>query len=132
MTVKLVHEDGSDHTSCSLDSSEERKNALCKKIGPFNGMTAEYVALIYTIHKVMNNSLIFFRFEDLRIRREKRKEGRKQAPSAEKSANKEGHSDKVACLLFIATLETERGPIVLKAQSKPISLSMLNNFIHTL
>lgn len=43
--MKLVHEDGSDHTSCSLDSSEERKNALCKKIGPFNGMTAEYVTL---------------------------------------------------------------------------------------
>ena len=41
--MKLVHEDGSDHTSCSLDSSEERKNALCKKIGPFNRMTAEYV-----------------------------------------------------------------------------------------
>ena len=43
VTVKLVHEDGSDHTSCSLDSSEERKNALCKKIGPFNRMIAEYV-----------------------------------------------------------------------------------------
>lgn len=47
MTVKLVHEDGSDHASCSLDSSEERKNALCKKIGPFNRMTAEYVYNYY-------------------------------------------------------------------------------------
>ena len=44
--MKLVHEDGSDHTSCSLDSSEERKNALCKKIGPFNRMTAEYVIIV--------------------------------------------------------------------------------------
>lgn len=47
------------------------------------------------------------------------------APAADKAATKEGHSDKVACLLFIATLETEQGPIVLKAQSKPISLSKL-------
>lgn len=40
--VKLVHGDGSDHTSCSLDdTSEERKNALSKKIGPHNSMTAE-------------------------------------------------------------------------------------------
>jgi hypothetical protein len=48
VTVKLVHEDGSDHASCSLDSSEERKNALCKKIGPFNRMTTEYVVQIHT------------------------------------------------------------------------------------
>ena len=42
MDVKLVHGDGSDHTSCSLDdTSEERKNALSKKIGPHNNMTAE-------------------------------------------------------------------------------------------
>ena len=68
-------------------------------------------------------NVLFIRFEDLRIRREKRKEGRKLAPATDKAATKEGHSDKVACLLFIATLETEQGPIVLKAQSKPISLS---------
>ena len=71
------------------------------------------------------NKCVLIRFEDLRIRREKRKEGRKLAPAADKAATKEGHSDKVACLLFIATLETEQGPIVLKAQSKPISLSKL-------
>lgn len=41
--VKLVHEDGTSHISCSLDCSEERKNALTKKIGPHNNMTAEYV-----------------------------------------------------------------------------------------
>jgi hypothetical protein len=39
--VKLVHEDGSPHTSCSLDTSEGRKNAVSKKIGPFNRMAAE-------------------------------------------------------------------------------------------
>ena len=41
MDVKLVYEDGSDHLSCSLDVSEDRKNALTKKIGPHNNMTAE-------------------------------------------------------------------------------------------
>jgi len=104
--VKLVHEDGSDHTSCSLDdTSEERRNALSKKIGPHNQMVAE--------------------FEDLRIRREKRKEsGRKQV---EKSAYKEGHSDKVACLLFTAIVQTERGPLLLTAQSNPIHLSKCRN-----
>lgn len=39
--VKLVHEDGTPHTSCSLDASEGRKNAVMKKIGPFNHMIAE-------------------------------------------------------------------------------------------
>ena len=39
--VKLVHEDGTPHTSCSLDASEGRKNAVMKKIGPFNRMIAE-------------------------------------------------------------------------------------------
>ena len=62
-----------------------------------------------------------YRFEDLRIRREKRKENsRKQV---EKSASKDGHSDKVACLLFTATVQTDRGTIKLTAQSNPIQLS---------
>jgi hypothetical protein len=38
----------------------------------------------------------------------------------------------VACLLFIATLETEQGPIVLKAQSKPISLSKLITLLYAI
>lgn len=87
-------------------------------------MTAEYVYL-YIFVNITVKEILFIRFEDLRIRREKRKEGRKLAPTADKATTKEGHSDKVACLLFIATLDTEQGPVVLKAQSKPISLSML-------
>ena len=84
----------------------------------------------YLLYYSVINECIFIRFEDLRIRREKRKEGRKLAPAADKAATKEGHSDKVACLLFIATLETEQGPIVLKAQSKPISLRKLIAIIY--
>ena len=49
-----------------------------------------------------------------------RENSRKQV---EKSASKEGHSDKVACLLFTATVQTDRGTIKLTAQSNPIQLS---------
>ena len=38
VTVKLVHEDGSPHTCCSLDSSDDRKKALTKRASPINNM----------------------------------------------------------------------------------------------
>ena len=67
-----------------------------------------------------------FRFEDLRIRREKKKEsGKKQI---DKSAIKpDGRNDKVAYLLFTATLEMgpNSHPIVLTAISTQITLSKL-------
>lgn len=66
------------------------------------------------------------RFEDLRIRRVK-KEGRKKNATVEKSAPKDGRSDKVASLLFTATLETEQGELIRSIQSRPISLSKLVN-----
>lgn len=65
------------------------------------------------------------RFEDLRIRRVK-KEGRKKNTTAiDKATPKDGRSDKVASLLFTATLETEQGELVQSVQSRPISLSKL-------
>lgn len=66
--------------------------------------------------------LLLCRFEDLRIRRVK-KEGRKKSTTVEKAAPKDGRSDKVASLLFTATLETEQGEVECSIQSKPISLS---------
>lgn len=101
VTVKLVHEDGSPHPSCSLDNSEDRKQALSKKIN-FGNHSVE--------------------FEDLRIRREKKKEGRKAAAN-EKVSAKEGRDDKKACLLFTAILTSDRGDIHLQALSTPISLT---------
>ena len=42
ITVKLVHEDGTTHTCCSLDSSDDRKKALTKRVTPIkNSMKAE-------------------------------------------------------------------------------------------
>lgn len=62
------------------------------------------------------------RFEDLRIRRVK-KEGRKKTTNVEKATPKDGRSDKVASLLFTATVETEQGELVQTIQSRRISLS---------
>jgi hypothetical protein len=103
VVAKLVHEDGSDHTCCSLDSSEDRKNALTKKIGPFNNMSAE--------------------FEDLRIKREKKKEGRKNITAPDKSQGKDIRNDKVACILFTATVETSEGNVECSVISHPICLT---------
>jgi len=36
VTVALVHEDGTKHTSCFLDETKDRKKALIKKIDPKN------------------------------------------------------------------------------------------------
>lgn len=36
VTVTLVHEDGTKHTSCFLDETKDRKKALLKKIDPKN------------------------------------------------------------------------------------------------
>ena len=62
-----------------------------------------------------------------------KKEGRKKSTTVEKTAPKDGRSDKVASLLFTATLETEQGELVQSIQSRPISLSKLmiiyNNII---
>ena len=62
----------------------------------------------------------------MRIRRVK-KEGRKKNTTLEKAAPKDGRSDKVASLMFTATLETEQGELVQSIQSRPISLSKLTN-----
>lgn len=69
-----------------------------------------------------NYNYIFIRFEDLRIRRVK-KEGRKKPAGGEKSAPKDGRSDKIASLLFTVVLETEHGEMVQSVKSRPISLS---------
>lgn len=78
--------------------------------------------------KILINAMMLFvhRFEDLRIRRVK-KEGRKKSTTVEKTAPKDGRSDKVASLLFTAILETEQGEIERSIQSKPISLSEYYN-----
>lgn len=68
------------------------------------------------------------RFEDLRIRRVK-KEGRKKPAGGEKSAPKDGRSDKIASLLFTVVLETEHGELVQSVKSRPISLSKFVNMI---
>ena len=73
-------------------------------------------------------NLFFNRFEDLRIRRVK-KEGRKKSATLEKTAPKDGRSDKVASLLFTAVLETEQGEVERSVQSKPISLSKFDNWL---
>lgn len=85
------------------------------------------VILVDTYNFYTLISLIFFvcvfRFEDLRIRREKKKEGRKVA-TAEKLSPKEGHNDKVACLLFEAEIKiSEKHIVKCKVKSEPISLS---------
>ncbi len=69
-------------------------------------------------------SFSFCRFEDLRIRRVK-KEGRKKPAGGEKSAPKDGRSDKIASLLFTVVLETDHGELVQSVKSRPISLSKL-------
>lgn len=68
------------------------------------------------------NPITLYRFEDLRIRRVK-KEGRKKNTTVEKTAPKDGRSDKVASLLFTAILDTEQGELIQSTQSRPISLS---------
>lgn len=70
-----------------------------------------------------NNITVICRFEDLRIRREKKKEGRKSCMALDKSNVRDTKQDKVACLLFTATVETERGTVECSAMSSPISLS---------
>ena len=74
----------------------------------------------------MSKPLFLYRFEDLRIRREKRpprgETGRKQ--SQKTAAKLEGQDDKKACLLFTAKLEHSNGEhIELQTISTPISLS---------
>ena len=71
------------------------------------------------------------RFEDLRIRREKRPP--RGTESAKKQTQKqlaklENHDDKKACLLFTATVKIGNGSdtVTLQTISLPISLSKLH------
>ncbi len=63
------------------------------------------------------------RFEDLRIRREKKKEGRKTVSNVDKSVSRDTKSDKLAFLLFTAEVETSYERVTCTAISSPISLS---------
>ena len=63
----------------------------------------------------------FFRFDNLRIRREKKKEGGRKEKTPSKM---EGRSDKVAYLLFTATLNSGApNPLTVSCISDPIKLS---------
>ena len=62
------------------------------------------------------------RFDDLRIRRERKDTKQKVTGSRRRNPVSNGRSDKIACLLFSATFKNEKETRELKIKSQPITL----------